>query len=153
MRVWSHLAGLFIGAILANAPAHAEPLKAEVIHWWTSGGEAAAVKVFADAYNQAGGQWVDSAIAGGEAARTAGINRIVGGNPPTMMQFNTGKQLDELVKNGLLADLDAQAAAGKCGSDLRHEFGRERSSSQGRRFKKLEALGIATGQRQAAVLP
>ena len=113
MRVWSHLAGLFIGAILANAPAHAEPLKAEVIHWWTSGGEAAAVKVFADAYNQAGGQWVDSAIAGGEAARTAGINRIVGGNPPTMMQFNTGKQLDELVKNGLLADLDAQAAAGK----------------------------------------
>jgi glucose/mannose transport system substrate-binding protein len=27
------------------------PLKAEVIHWWTSGGEAAAVKVCADAYD------------------------------------------------------------------------------------------------------
>ena len=49
---------------------------------------------------------------GGEAARTAGINRIVGGNPPTMMQFNTGKQLDELVNNGYLANLDAAAAAG-----------------------------------------
>ena len=59
--------------------------------------------MFADAYDKAGGHWVDSAIAGGggEAARTAGINRIVGGNPPAMMQFNTGKQLDELVNNGV----------------------------------------------------
>ncbi|MDE3175456.1 MAG: carbohydrate ABC transporter substrate-binding protein [Pseudomonadota bacterium] len=113
MRISLRVAGLAIAAALTTAPAFAaEPLKAEVIHWWTSGGESAAVKVFADAYNKAGGQWVDSAIAGGEAARTAGINRIVGGNPPTMMQFNTGKQLDELVKNGLLANLDAEANAG-----------------------------------------
>ena len=39
--------------------AHAEPLKANVIHWWTSGGESAAIRQFADAYNKAGGQWVD----------------------------------------------------------------------------------------------
>jgi len=116
MRALSSLAGLLVGAALVHAPAQAaEPLKAEVIHWWTSGGEAAAVKVLADAYDKAGGQWIDSAIAGGggEAARTAGINRIVGGNPPTMMQFNTGKQLDELVSNAYLAQLDAAASAGK----------------------------------------
>jgi glucose/mannose transport system substrate-binding protein len=114
MRVMPHLLGLAVGAALLSSPAlAAEPLKAEVIHWWTSGGEAAAVKVFADAYDAAGGLWVDSAVAGGEQARTAGINRIVGGNPPTMMQFNTGKQLDELVNNGLLANLDAEAATGK----------------------------------------
>jgi glucose/mannose transport system substrate-binding protein len=29
-----------------------------------------------------------------------------------MMQFNTGKQLDELVSNSYLANLDAAAAAG-----------------------------------------
>jgi glucose/mannose transport system substrate-binding protein len=106
---------LTIAAALMSGPAMAaDPLRAEVIHWWTSGGEAAAVKVFADTYNKAGGQWVDSAIAGGggEAARTAGINRIVGGNPPTMMQFNTGKQLDELVKNDYLANLDGAAKTG-----------------------------------------
>jgi glucose/mannose transport system substrate-binding protein len=116
MWAFSRIAGLIVGAALVAAPTHAsEPLKAEVIHWWTSGGEAAAVKVFADAYDKSGGQWVDSAIAGGggEAARTAGINRIVGGNPPTMMQFNTGKQLDELVANSYLAPLDDAAAAGK----------------------------------------
>ena len=45
--------------------------KAEVIHWWTSGGESAAVKVFADQFTQAGGTWVDTAIAGGANARTA----------------------------------------------------------------------------------
>jgi len=87
--------------------------KAEVIHWWTSGGESASVKVFADAFTKAGGTWIDTAIAGGVNARTAGINRIVGGNPPTMMQFNTGKQFDELVANGLLRDLTPLAEAGK----------------------------------------
>ena len=30
--------------------AYAEPLKANVIHWWTSGGESAAIRQFADAY-------------------------------------------------------------------------------------------------------
>jgi glucose/mannose transport system substrate-binding protein len=85
--------------------------KAEVIHWWTSGGESAAVKVFADQFNAAGGEWVDAAIAGGEAARAAGINRIVGGNPPTAMQFNTGKQFEDLVAQGLLGNLDEVAKA------------------------------------------
>ena len=56
--------------------------KAEVLHWWTSAGESAAVKVFADQFTKAGGTWVDNAIAGGANARTAGINRMVGGNPP-----------------------------------------------------------------------
>jgi glucose/mannose transport system substrate-binding protein len=87
--------------------------KAEVLHWWTSAGESAAVKVFADQFTKAGGTWVDNAIAGGANARTAGINRMVGGNPPTMMQFNTGKQFDELVSNGLVRDVDKQAQAGK----------------------------------------
>jgi glucose/mannose transport system substrate-binding protein len=96
--------------VAGSAAVHAQ--EAEVIHWWTSGGESAAVKVFADKFTEAGGTWVDNAIAGGENARTAGINRIVGGNPPTAMQFNTGKQFDELVANGLLRNLDDLAAAG-----------------------------------------
>jgi glucose/mannose transport system substrate-binding protein len=94
-------------------PSLAQETKAEVIHWWTSGGESAAVKVFADQFAKAGGTWVDSAIAGGANARTSAINRTVGGNPPTAMQFNTGKQFDDLVENNLLADVEAAAAEGK----------------------------------------
>src|SRR5690348_9876112 len=103
---------LGFGAVGAAAPAHAEELKAEIIHWWTSAGESASVKVFADAFNKAGGTWVDTAIAGGTNARTAAINRIVGGQPPTAMQFNTGKQFDDIIANGLLNDVDAEAKAG-----------------------------------------
>ena len=98
---------------VSPALASAQDMQAEVLHWWTSGGESAAVKVFADRFTAAGGTWVDTAIATGQAARTAGINRIVGGNPPTAMQFNTGKQFDELVANELLGDLDDVAAEGK----------------------------------------
>jgi glucose/mannose transport system substrate-binding protein len=87
--------------------------KAEVLHWWTSAGESASVRVFADQFTKAGGTWVDNAIAGGVNARAAGVNRMVGGNPPTMMQFNTGKQFDELVSNDLVRDVDAQSKAGK----------------------------------------
>ncbi|MCB8821805.1 ABC transporter substrate-binding protein [Microvirga rosea] len=100
-------------AVVWSPGAFAQQMKAEVLHWWTSAGESAAVKVFADQFTKAGGTWVDNAIAGGANARTAGINRMVGGNPPTMMQFNTGKQFDELVSNDLLRDMESQAKAGK----------------------------------------
>jgi glucose/mannose transport system substrate-binding protein len=101
-------------ALVAVGPAlaSAQEMKAEVIHWWTSGGESAAVKVFADEFQAAGGTWIDNAVAGGENARTAGINRIVGGDPPTAMQFNTGLQFDEIVGNGFLRDLEDVAEAG-----------------------------------------
>jgi len=96
----------------AARPVSAEEMKAEVIHWWTSGGEAAAVKVFADQFTKAGGTWVDSAVAGAANARNAAISRTVAGNPPTAMQLNTGKQFDELVEGDLLADVDAIATEG-----------------------------------------
>src|SRR5215217_121118 len=100
-------------ALVWSSGALAQQNKAEDLHWWTSAGESAAVKVFADQFIKAGGTWVDNAIAGGANARAAGVNRIVGGNPPTMTQFNTGKQFDELVEADLLRDLDTQAKAGK----------------------------------------
>jgi len=97
-----------VAALAFSAAAHAQ--KAEVIHWWTSGGESAAVKELADAYNKAGGTWVDAAVAGGEAARAAAVNRIAGGNPPTAAQFNTPKQYHDIIAEGMLNDIDAVAA-------------------------------------------
>ncbi|WP_127901859.1 ABC transporter substrate-binding protein [Solirhodobacter olei] len=104
------IAGIVLAAAAAGPASAAK--KAEVIHWWTSGGEHAAVMQFEKAFDAQGGKWVDAAVAGGggDAARTDGINRIIGGNPPTAMQFNTGKQFDELVSNGLLRNLDPLAA-------------------------------------------
>lgn len=96
-----------VGHALAQAPA--APHKAEVIHWWTSGGESAAVKTLADAYRATGGVWVDNAVALGEQARSVAINRIIGGNPPTVAQFNTSKQFLDLVEQGMLNSIDEVA--------------------------------------------
>src|ERR1700739_4867727 len=104
----SFAAGL---AMLAGHAKADPPLKAEVMHWWTSAGESAAVRQIAEAYNKAGGLWVDNAIAGGETAIAAEISRVTGGNPPTAMQLPLGKQLDDLVAQNLLSNLDDLAAA------------------------------------------
>jgi glucose/mannose transport system substrate-binding protein len=96
--------------IVLVAPHAAAQNKAEVIHWWTSGGESAAIQEIASAYTKAGGTWVDSAVATGDNARAQAINRIVGGNPPTAAQFNTSKQYHDVIKEGLLNDVDAVAA-------------------------------------------
>jgi glucose/mannose transport system substrate-binding protein len=105
------VAGLLAAFGLAGA-AHAQ--KAEVIHWWTSGGEAAAIKEFANAYTKGGGTWVDTPIAGGGGAqaRTVMANRTMGGDPPTAAQYNYGKQYEEIIKAGLLNKLDDVAAKG-----------------------------------------
>jgi glucose/mannose transport system substrate-binding protein len=96
-----------IAALLSLQPSHGiAAVKAEVIHWWTSGGEAAAVKKFAEAFRATGGVWIDTAIAGGEQSRSVTINRMVGGNPPTAAQFNTSKQFVDLVEQNLLTSLD-----------------------------------------------
>jgi glucose/mannose transport system substrate-binding protein len=87
------------------AAAHAGP-RAEVIHWWTSGGESAAVKQVEQAYRAAGGIWVDTAIAGGDQARAVTINRIIGGNPPTAAQFNTSKQFLDIIEEDMLNPVD-----------------------------------------------
>jgi len=96
-------------AVLAVGAAHAQANRAEVIHWWTSGGESAAIQEIANGYKAAGGTWVDSAIAGGEPARAAAINRIVGGNPSTAAQFNTSQQFLDIVKGGMLNNVDEVA--------------------------------------------
>jgi glucose/mannose transport system substrate-binding protein len=102
-------------ALACTAAAHAAsvppPPTAEVIHWWTSGGESAAVKQVAQAYRDAGGVWIDTAIAGGDQARAVTINRIIGGDPPTAAQFNTSKQFLDVIEAGMLNNVDSIARA------------------------------------------
>ncbi len=86
----------------------------EVTHWWTSGGEAAAVSEFAKAFNEnTDHNWVDGAIAGGGgAARPVMVSRIIGGDPMGATQFNHGRQTEELIEAGLMLDLTDVAEAG-----------------------------------------
>ena len=83
----------------------------EVLHWWTSGGEAAAVEVLKQMLEAEGHTWVDFAVAGGggDAAMTALRARAVAGNPPTAAQVK-GPQIQDWAAEGFLTNLDSVAA-------------------------------------------
>lgn len=102
--------GVLTAALAATAafqvPQLARAADVEVIHWWTSGGEQAAVSVFADEFDKLGGdKWVDTAIAGGPNARATTMQRVLGGDAPAAAQFNPGRQYEELIEGGYLLDL------------------------------------------------
>ena len=101
---------LAASALVAAGSVQAADL--EVTHWWTSGGEAAAVAEFAQAFNATDHNWVDGAIAGsGGTARPIIVSRILGGDPMHATQLNHGRQAEELVEAGLMLDLTDVAEA------------------------------------------
>ena len=95
-----------------SCASHARAQNADVMHWWTSGGESRAVAVFAKEYNKRGGTWVDDASVGPQAEHAAALNRIAGGNPPTAMQWNIGVAVRQLAEQGMLTSLDELAKKG-----------------------------------------
>jgi glucose/mannose transport system substrate-binding protein len=106
------LAAVLCASVALPMTAYATEL--EVTHWWTSGGEAAAVAEFAKAVDASGDTWKDGAIAGSSgAAVPIIISRITGGEPMGATQLNHGQQAKELVEAGLMQDLTDVAEAGK----------------------------------------
>ncbi|MDA9208285.1 ABC transporter substrate-binding protein [Octadecabacter sp.] len=102
---------LLAATAMVAAPA-VQAAELEVTHWWTSGGEAAAVAKLAEAWEAAGNSWIDGAIAGsGGTARPIIISRIIGGDPMAATQLNHGRQAEELIEAGLLTDLTEVAEA------------------------------------------
>ncbi len=99
---------------LAIAAAFAAPVMAqeavEVLHWWTSGGEAAALGVLKGNLEKQGIKWNDMPVAGGggEQAMTTVRARVTAGNPPTAVQM-LGFDIQDWAKQGVLTDLNAVA--------------------------------------------
>ena len=78
----------------------------EVLHWWTSGGEAAALDVLKKDLESKGVSWSDMPVAGGggEQAMTALRARVTAGNPPTAVQA-LGFDITDWAKQGVVGDL------------------------------------------------
>jgi len=78
----------------------------EVLHWWTSGGEAAALEVLKKNLESQGITWKDMPVAGGggEQAMTALRARVTAGNPPTAVQA-LGFDITDWAKQGVVGDL------------------------------------------------
>ncbi|WP_205909096.1 ABC transporter substrate-binding protein [Neorhizobium lilium] len=106
MRMISKLAaGVAMVAMVAGAAKAAEQV--EVLHWWTSGGEAAALNVLKENLQKEGVGWKDMPVAGGagSAAMTALRARVTAGDPPTAVQL-LGFDLRDWSEMGVAANLD-----------------------------------------------
>ncbi|MES2316320.1 MAG: ABC transporter substrate-binding protein [Pseudomonadota bacterium] len=104
-----------LAAIAAGAaPIASAAPEVEVLHFWTSGGEARSVAELKKALNAKGVAWKDFAVAGGsgENASTALKARVISGSPPAAAQVK-GPAIQEWGKEGVLANIDAVAVAEK----------------------------------------
>jgi glucose/mannose transport system substrate-binding protein len=84
----------------------------EVLHWWTSGGEAKAAAELKATMQKKGHTWKDFAVAGGggDSAMTVLKSRVVSGNAPAAAQIK-GPSIQEWAREGVLANMDAVAKA------------------------------------------
>ncbi|MFY0991510.1 ABC transporter substrate-binding protein [Halomonas sp. C05BenzN] len=103
---------LATGLVAAIGMTSAQAGEVEVLHWWTSGGEARAANVLKELMEAEGHDWQDFAVAGGggETAMTVLKSRAMSGNPPSAAQIK-GPEIQEWGELGLLGDLDTVAEA------------------------------------------
>jgi len=103
---------LALAAGTAMAASATQANEVEVLHWWTSGGEARAANVLKDLMEEEGYGWQDFAVAGGggETAMTVLKSRAMSGNPPSAAQIK-GPEIQEWGELGLLGNLNEVATA------------------------------------------
>lgn len=86
----------------------------EVLHFWTSGGEARSAAELKRIMESKGHTWRDFAVAGGggDSAMTVLKSRVVSGNPPSAAQVK-GPAIQEWAAEGVLSDMNTLAKAEK----------------------------------------
>ncbi|WEX89425.1 ABC transporter substrate-binding protein [Sinorhizobium garamanticum] len=100
-----------VAALMLAATAVRAAENVEVLHWWTSGGEAAALDVLKKDLEAKGIGWTDMPVAGGGGteAMTVLRARVTSGNAPTAVQM-LGFDILDWAKEGALGNLDDIAA-------------------------------------------
>ncbi|MFK4259920.1 ABC transporter substrate-binding protein, partial [Agrobacterium tumefaciens] len=98
-------AGVAMVALVAGTAKADESV--EVLHWWTAGGEAAALNVLKDNLAKEGVSWKDMPVAGGSGvqAMTALRARVTAGDPPTAVQM-LGFDIKDWAEMGVVGNLD-----------------------------------------------
>jgi glucose/mannose transport system substrate-binding protein len=103
------------GAIaLSLAAGPIQAAEVEVLHWWTSGGEAAALTVLKKDLEAKGITWKDMPVAGGGGTQAMTVlkARVSSGQPPTAVQM-LGFDILDWAQQGVLGDLNDLAAEEK----------------------------------------
>ncbi len=100
-------------AALVTSTSLALAADVEVLHWWTSGGEAGALNVLKQDLQEQGIGWQDMPVAGGGGTQAMTVlrARVTSGNPPSAVQM-LGFDITDWANEGALANLNAIAEAG-----------------------------------------
>ena len=103
---------LMAAATLASATSLSRAADVEVLHWWTSGGEASALTVLKKDLEGQGIGWQDMPVAGGGGTQAMTVlrARVTSGNAPTAVQM-LGFDITDWAKEGALANLNDIASA------------------------------------------
>ena len=98
-------------AAIALSAAAVQAEEVEVLHWWTAGGEAAALNVLKENLAKEGVAWKDMPVAGGSGvqAMTALRARVTAGDAPTAVQM-LGFDIRDWAEMGVVANLNDLAA-------------------------------------------
>ncbi|AJC83005.1 sugar ABC transporter substrate-binding protein (plasmid) [Rhizobium etli bv. phaseoli str. IE4803] len=89
----------------------AEGMAVDVVHFWVSKSEAAALDVYRKAWAAAGDQWVDMPAENKVAVQRVVSDRIANGYAPAVMQWNANEGSRELPEMGIVLDIDDVAQA------------------------------------------
>jgi glucose/mannose transport system substrate-binding protein len=100
-------------AALALSTGVAAAADVEVLHWWTSGGEASALNVLKEDLQSQDIGWQDMPVAGGGGTQAMTVlrARVTAGNPPSAVQL-LGFDITDWAREGALANLDPVATEG-----------------------------------------
>ena len=116
-------AALVAGLLSGTAGARAADSTIEVMHQWTSGGEAFALQSIKEALGKQGIAWTDTAVAGGSGAneKQALQARFAAGNPPAATQVQA-QDVVSYAEQGSLGNVDALADKEKWASIISPEI-------------------------------
>ena len=104
LKLTRSAAAALLTLVAVAAPSLTLAGEVEVLHYWTSGGEAKSVAELKKIMQAKGHTWKDFAVAGGGGDNAATVlkSRVVSGNPPAAAQIK-GPAIQEWAAEGVLA--------------------------------------------------
>jgi glucose/mannose transport system substrate-binding protein len=121
----------------------------EVLSWWTSGSERAALNVLFDDFRTAhpGVDIHNAAVAGGGGSNAHVVlaNRLLGGDPPDVWQTHPGASIKQYIDAGEIADVSSIYQGDKLSSAMRQDL-RQAVSRDGKEY------GVSTGAHRINML-
>jgi glucose/mannose transport system substrate-binding protein len=100
-----------LASLLVASGAGVRAGEVEVLHYWTSGGEAKSLAELKGLMAQRGHSWKDFAVVGGGGQNAMDVlkARVLAGNPPAAANIK-GPAIQEWAALGALTNLDAMAS-------------------------------------------